>query len=64
MLMNDACLFPSLLLWLLLLLNIRRWDWFASTFTPSAALYSTLSTILATASEISQVQALMTGTMV
>ncbi|RJE27102.1 FAD binding domain protein [Aspergillus sclerotialis] len=44
--------------------NIARWDWHATSFTPSSSFYSNLSTLMTTAPEIKEISSLNTGTLV
>ncbi|KAH8432933.1 FAD-binding oxidoreductase [Aspergillus melleus] len=43
--------------------DIPRWDWHATSFTPSRTLYSTISSLLVNAPELSTLSALNTGTL-
>jgi hypothetical protein len=46
------------------LLTGRRWDWHSTSFTPSAAIYEKINSIIATAPEVTQLKALTGGTLV
>ncbi|KAF2688559.1 putative FAD-binding oxidoreductase [Lentithecium fluviatile CBS 122367] len=44
--------------------SIPRWDWHTTSFTPSAAIYEKISSIISTAPEVDQLKALTAGTLV
>ncbi|KAK0636788.1 putative FAD-binding oxidoreductase [Bombardia bombarda] len=43
--------------------DIPRWDWFTTTFTPTAALYSQITSIVTTAPELAAISSLTAGSL-